>query len=635
MLVNVRGVKALGRLQETEAEGHLPRKAPAALLGVHKVGDGLQEEVAFRNHVRVKGDDIRRGGPLQGAVQVSRLKALVVRAVKVADAHAVRQFLHFRAAVVVAEPDVDLASVRIVEMDTAVDGLPEKLRGLIVGGNENIHLGIVLVLNGRKRVIPHAHHVLIVDEGFQEAHEFHGEKHQIAGDRQKPELEGDGVTHAPAQVDQGEDAAEEQDGAVQDLLQGFPLSGGTGLFLRGKVVVGAVPSPGQLLRREEKQHGDRGDEERGPGHGAEGADRREALGSHRVDHGVDKIGPHAVVPDVGDGNQGGILAPEHGPHPEAGAGEITVPERQEGSGIRTDQGGGLRLVGEAPDGEADSPVVQKGVPLRGRGKIHHAAAVLFRHAAFGDENRQALIQRGLQYAPEIGAVGSGVKMEGVQDVAGGEGVPEGCDGVPVEIRRAGDNYRLRAVGADHGDHFFRVAPDILPGGASVRLVADFVDEVRNAGVLRRNRVEELHRFVPVKVRVVIRKDVPVHDDIEIGRDGGVDSFPDEEKVFVRVPAAVVFRVHGEADDACVPVLREFPEQGFIYEIRVPGDAVGAYAPQRDRVPVPVGESGARHVQLPVDGGAGFLCGRGRFLRKGRPDGAGIGPGFFQCRSGKA
>ena len=135
-------------------------------LHIYKVRNRLQQEIALRDHIRVKGNHIRRACQCQRVIEVSCLGAFIIGAVKISDAHFFRKFSHLRPPVIVTDPDMHLGSVRIFHMDTAIDGPLQKLSRLIVSGNKDIHIRPCAFRDLRQRMLTEAKQVTVQDDRF-------------------------------------------------------------------------------------------------------------------------------------------------------------------------------------------------------------------------------------------------------------------------------------------------------------------------------------------------------------------------------------------------------------------------------------------------------------------------------------
>ena len=186
-------------------------KLGVALFHVHEVGDGLKQEIAFDDHVGIERDDVGRAREREGMVEVARLGALVVGTVKVAHAHALCQFAHLGTTVVVTEPHVNLPLVGIAQVVAAVDGAAQQVAGLVVGGDEDVDIRILIRINLGQRMLFYSRDAVVVDDGLHEAKQLDDQQDEIACDGDQAVFQGYREAHAPSEVDEREERAHENE----------------------------------------------------------------------------------------------------------------------------------------------------------------------------------------------------------------------------------------------------------------------------------------------------------------------------------------------------------------------------------------------------------------------------------------
>ncbi len=146
----------------------------------------------------------------KGGVEIAGLVPAVIGPVKVTDAHLRCQGLHRSAAVVIADPDVNFRRIRIFQMDTAVDCLPEQFFRFIVCGDKNIDIRIFIPADLWQRTAAHAHHVFIHNQRFRKTEDFHCQQNQICNDGEYARFNGNGKEYTPAEIDNSTDRTDQK-----------------------------------------------------------------------------------------------------------------------------------------------------------------------------------------------------------------------------------------------------------------------------------------------------------------------------------------------------------------------------------------------------------------------------------------
>ena len=248
-------------------------------------------------------------------------------------------------------------------------------------------------------------------------------------------------------------------------------------------------------------------------------------------------------------------------------------------------------------------MIEIGEPFQCRSGIHRAVAGGVRCAPLGNKERKSFAECGIRLAAQPFLMRACIEMQGVHNIVKVQRVGCGCVDVLTPGRGADKDYRLRRILPDNGNDRLGIRLDIAaPAHSALRLVADFIQKVRNPCVFRSDIGEEFCGLLLIGLRIAVRKDMPVDDYILIKLDCGVDQAADLCFVPLRIPdvAAVALEgIHCNPENAGLPFVSERLHGFRGGQLREPGDPGGADAAQDNRLAGGAAELRADHLKLPV------------------------------------
>lgn len=151
---------------------------------------------------------------------------------------------------------------------------------------------------------------------------------------------------------------------------------------------------------------------------------------------------------------------------------------------------------------------------------------------------------------------TGVEVNGIGDI--GEGQRIGCRDINVLAPgRRTDNDD--AVGVDitnHRNNFIRIGLDTATPGNAVRFVGNFINQVRRVAIAVSHFREEPFRGFFMDIRITIRQDVPIDNDVHVQGNRRIDDFPYLVRDTGIFDVTTFFSVHCRADNVRVPVIAQ-------------------------------------------------------------------------------
>ena len=223
MLENIRTVEALRCLEQSQRSPLLRRQFQVPFFHVYKIRNRFQEKIALRNHIRIQRHDIRRTGKAESVVQVSGFRALMIRPVKITDAHTLRKLPHLLPVVVITYPDMHFAFIRIQQMRAAVYGLAQKISRFIVRCDKDVHFRVFFLPDHGKGMVAQIEHIPEMHQSFRKSQSFHQEQYDIQDNRKDAGTESQGKHEPPVDVKKGEKNADENHDPDKVLLLDNPL----------------------------------------------------------------------------------------------------------------------------------------------------------------------------------------------------------------------------------------------------------------------------------------------------------------------------------------------------------------------------------------------------------------------------
>lgn len=202
----------------------------------------------------------------------------------------------------------------------------------------------------------------------------------------------------------------------------------------------------------------------------------------------------------------------------------------------------------------DIVLFQKTHPCVGLRPGNAAIAIGIHSTPFRDKQCDAVVHCGTGSVTQPLAMRSGIKMQGVRDVAKpGNGIV-GCGRYILgPVRRADNNEVIGIDLADGGDDRFRIRFNCAAPGNLQGFIIDFIDHMIIVAIASGHILEKADGLGPLVFSGVR---VPVDNDIYIVGDCGINQGNDAITIGIRIfkKAAVDISAHGRPHDSGAPII---------------------------------------------------------------------------------